>query len=446
MRVAGCPDIIFASFVFTAFVAALFFIFRHARSYAVAGAFVSIGLLGVSFWRFSPGSPLLPRGDSGFYFHWGTGLASAMQGESYEYGRQIWPGKGVWPVVIALSHLVVRDAFLVPLVLVIIAAVSSVLVLGYAIWLILGKAYPILLAGIVILQPAFMGWGTTLDREAFFWLGTSLLILGFALYCRERYLGAAIWGAVGAIFVIGIRFEVGIPLAYLMACTALIYVLQTRRNNSQRFSAPFVTAVFGVWLSTTFVAVAGFLAARNPGIPLWSSRSPDAVVAPTAAQTENGFSVAEVLGLVVDRAASTRQSLSKESVTTAFDPGESLVSGALLGVIRTVFGPFPTEIEPSLVYAILVIATLNFVFVLGLAIFYLVAGGPKARALAGLGLAALGVVFIIGVTITNYGMIARFRFGAQLLLIPLAIAGYHLLQQKLSLWREAREVRPGKGP
>lgn len=396
---------------------------------------LGVGVLGFSFillllgiWRFQPGAFIPLAGDDGYYFQWGVEIAGVLREEVDGSGRQIWPGKGVWPAVIAITHLIVEDAFLAPLALATIASVALALALHRATELIIGHSTPLVLALLMLLQPAFLGWGPTLNREAFFWLGTSLLVLGFAYYIRESYLKALSSGVAGAVFVIGIRYEVGIPLAYLMLCAALIYfvsypsvAITGRRFHKWLIASP-------VWAFSTLVTAFGFLWARNPALfsPI-----------PVAAEDESGSVAAEVVELYL-RNEVTRAYLGRDEVTTAFQVSENPVLGVIEGAFRTVFGPFPSEMGPSLVWWILALSTLNFLLVLGLAMVFLLSLRSRFFEYSGLALAALGCIVIIAFSITNYGMVMRFRFVSQILLIPLAIGGYLVLRRKFLEFRSER--------
>lgn len=432
MQIAGVADVIFAMFLLVVFSAVVLLI---SANYRVAlGSFgAGIAFLLVGVWRFLPNSVIPSSGDDGYYLGWGADLAGALSGEAYEYGRWIWPGKGVWPVVIAMTHLIVKDAFLAPLTLSVIASISAVLVIHEATRLLLNNSYPALLAGLILLQPAFLGWGSSLNREAFFWLGSAFIVLGFAHFVRNRHLMAAFWTFAGAILVIGIRYEVGIPLVYLMVCAAIIFFLFGDGAFGQTFSAQSRLAVaFLVWIAASLGTLFGFAFARNPTLFLFVGEPESTGESPS----ELGANLVEgELRWVESTVSRLRDAVSGEQVTTAFQAADNLIIGTLLGFVRSFFGPFPQEMEPTLVWGILAIATLNFIAVLGLALVFLLKGGERALSLSGLTIAALGIMFIIGFSLTNYGMIARFRFTAQILLLPFAIGGFHLLRIKFNPWR-----------
>jgi hypothetical protein len=397
---------------------------------------LSLGIVGftllvflVAIWRFQPWAFLPLAGDDGFYFTWGAQIADVLEGEGNDSGMRIWPGKGVWPVVIALTHLLVEDAFLAPLAIASIASLSTILFLNRATHLIIGHSPPLVLAFLILLQPAFLGWGPTLNREAFFWLGTALLVLGFAYYIRESYLKSLVSGLAGALFVIGMRFEVGIPVAYLMLCATLVFFVShpSAGMTGQRFRKWLVVSL--VWAISTLVTALGFLWARNPA--LFS-------LIPLAAEAEPGSLAAEAEELYM-RNEVNRAYLGRDEVTTAFKVSEDPILGVIEGGFRAIFGPFPSEMGLSLVWWISALSTLNFLLVLGLAMVFVISLRSRFLEYSGLALAALGCIFIIAFSITNYGMVMRFRFVPQILLVPLAIGGYLLLRRKFAEFRSERK-------
>lgn len=388
----------------------------RSRSQSLGALGLSVAFLALGAARFFPGSFLPPTGDDSFYFSWGAHLSGFFEGENAQPGRRIWPGKGVWPLAIAVSHLIVEDAVLAPLAMACIAATSTFLILHHATRLIIGYTHPFVLAALLLSQPAFLSWGASLSRESFFWLGSALLVLGFAYYTRDNYLKASLSGATGAVFAIGIRWEVGIPLAYLMLCAAIFYVISRPRDGMTSRPVQKWLVVLPIFAVSTGATLFGFL---------WAS------VAARSAPPDvaSGWAAPDVEA-IFGRVAGLRRWVGRDEVTTAFTVSENPILGVLEGMVRTVFGPFAYEIEMNLVWGIMVMGQLNFLLVLGLAITFILGAGPQPRALTGLAVAALGVIFIIGFSITNYGMVLRFRFAAQVLLIPLAIGGYQFLRHK----------------
>lgn len=383
----------------------------------------SVGLFLIGVWRFQPEFSPIFTGDDGYYFEWGAQIADVLRGEA-DPQNQIWPGKGVWPVLISITHIVARDAFLAPLMLSAIASASVVLALQRAALLIIGHSPPFVTLTLVLLQPAFLAWGPTLNREAFFWLGTALLVLGFAYYIRRSYVKGLSSGVAGAVIVIGIRYEVGIPLAYSMLCAALIsFVSSPPMALTGRHLYKWLIAS-SMWAFSTIVTAFGFLWARDPS---------QVSLIPAAAGVEELHLRNEV----------NRAYLGRDEVTTAFQVSEDPGLGVIQGAFRAVFGPFPSEMGASLVWGILALSTLNFLLVLALAMLFLFSSRSRFFEYSGLALAALGCIVIIAYAITNYGMVMRFRFVSQILLFPLAIGGYLVLRQKFLHFRtDRRNERP----
>lgn len=391
-----------------------------SKSLSLGVLVLGLGSLFLGVLRFRSEGIIPVVSDEAYYLAWGAEIAEALGGEGHYSGRQIWPAKGVWPVVIALTHLLVENAVLVPLALATIASVLAILVLHRATHLMIGYTNPAVLAFLILLQPAFLGWGPTLNREALFWLGTALLVFGFAHYTRESYVKAIASGTVGAVFVIGVRYEVGIPLAYLILCAALIYFVSQppKATSGGRFHKWLIASA--VWSLSTLGTAFGFLWARNPALYSPIPRASEAEFQPVGS---------EVIKLY-QRNERNRSWLGRDEVTTAFQVSENPIWGFIEGAFRTVFGPFPSEITPTLVWFTLALSTLNFLIVLSLATVFLLSLKSRFFEYSGLALAALGCIVIIVFAITNYGMVMRFRFVSQILLTPLSIGGYLVLRKK----------------
>ena len=436
MNPAGFEDLVLASVLFLLF-AGVVALTKKSISIGLGllGTCLSLFLLGI--WRFQPEAFLPPAGDDGYYFDWGVEIAGVLREEVEGSSRPIWPGKGVWPAVIAITHLLVEGAFLAPLALATVASVSLALALHRATVLIIGHSAPFALAFLILMQPAFLGWGPTLNREAFFWLGTALLVLGFAYYIRENYMKALSSGVAGAFLVIGLRYEVGIPLAYLMLCAALAYYVSQPpiAMAGQRFHKWLVA--LPVLAISTLITTAGFLWARIPTLfPIF----PLAVAGESGSLADAGESgsLADAVVQLYLNNEVNRSYLSTDAVTTAFQVSENPILGVIEGAFRAVFGPFLSEMGPSLVWSILALSTLNFLLVVGLAMVFLLSSRSRFFEYSGLALAALGCLVIIAFAITNYGMVMRFRFVSQILLIPLAIGGYIVLRRKFLDFRSER--------
>ena len=413
-------DLALAVVLLLLFSTSYFLVFREKITASVLLAVNGLFLL-FAWWRTTPSSIIPGVGDDTYYWNWGATIATAISGEDTDYGRQIWPGKGVWSVIIALTHLLVSEAVFLPLAIAVLATVATALVLQRATVKIIGHPSKMFLWVALLLQPAFLGWGLTLNREAFFWLGTSFLILGFACFFRQQYAQATIWGFIGSLVTVGIRWEMGIPLSYLFFCAALYSFLVRNRPIRGTVGTTELANIFFLWSGVTLLSTFGMLVARNPAL-LLSNTELDPV-------RLDSVGVATGLEAISTRGAELRDYLSREEVTTAFQVSDDPILAVLTGSLRTMFGPFPPEIELSTTWVPLSIGTLNFVVTLALAAFFVMSRNQQSTELQGLVIASICVVIIVGFSITNYGMISRFRFVAQLLLLPVAAGGFAALQR-----------------
>lgn len=352
---------------------------------------VSIFLLGVL--RLQPSSPLYDPGDESLLL-WGREISSALRGEvPLADLRQIWPGKGVWPLIIGLTGLVVVDPVLLPL------AINSV-VIG-CIFLLLWKSAEIvgvrsqwMFFGLFLLNPGLWVWGPLLMRENIFWVGFSMLILGMVSRGTTHFRVWSAWGAAGATVLIGVRDDfgsvvVGVALAWIAVEHAIYLGSRTPPVGRIRSAMVILLATGGTWLAYFF--------------------STGSLLAPYEGSTSD----------LVDVLRDRRESLAKDDVASRFE-----AEGSLDMLRHAFFGPFPSELSGGLAFVASGIGTQYFLIVSILALVGASAIGPGRRIVVSqtilLGCTLLAVTAF---SLSNYGIQFRFKTAFVIGMVPLAVLG-----------------------
>jgi len=84
----------------------------------------TVFFVGLVLWV--PSSPFFIPSDGSYYQAWGYSLSQSWTGQSAPLESTLWPGKGVWPLIIGVFHF-----FLGPVVVTLIAFNS--IVLGFSV-------------------------------------------------------------------------------------------------------------------------------------------------------------------------------------------------------------------------------------------------------------------------------------------------------------------------
>jgi hypothetical protein len=306
--------------------------------------------------------------------------------------RQIWPGKGVWPLIIGLTGLVVVDPVLLPL------AINSV-VIG-CIFLLLWKSAEIvgvrsqwMFFGLFLLNPGLWVWGPLLMRENIFWVGFSMLILGMVSRGTTHFRVWSAWGAAGATVLIGVRDDfgsvvVGVALAWIAVEHAIYLGSRTPPVGRIRSAMVILLATGGTWLAS-----------------FWTGSR----LAPDEGSTSD----------LVDVLRDRRESLAKDDVASRFE-----AEGSLDMLRHAFFGPFPSELSGGLVFVASGIGTQYFLIVSILALVGASAIGPGRRIVVSqtilLGCTLLAVTAF---SLSNYGIQFRFKTAFVIGMVPLAVLG-----------------------
>jgi hypothetical protein len=343
----------------------------------------------------TPSSPIFVGLQDGLgYQQWGYAISESWsKGESLEI-RDLWPGKGFWPLLIAgfrqiagpvFISLIVFNSMLIAFSVVLLQKATS---LGF-------RVKPRLVFIILTLSssPILLN-GPTLLREAIFWLGTSATVAGLAYTYRNHYFTAIAFLLGGTFLILAIRPNYGVIITYLVAFAALvIWAFQRKTSRGKR-------AIFGLGCALV-------LALSFP--PVFSYLSVD-------------------IGTIGETAERVSRGLVKGDVTTAVTPvGERFLDSTLgAAIVRFpyfVFGPFWWEVGPEPIWIAVIASTLHYWFLLATSLLLLIKHSNRNLLSVTLFFVSMIISASLSGVLTNYGILIRFRAVAELFLVPLS-AGY----------------------
>lgn len=350
-----------------------------------------------------PTSPIYLRSDGEFYQRWGYSLAAAwLSGEPMPSDRALWPGKGLWPLIIAGFSAIGGPVTTTLIVFNGLILVLTVLLLQKATLLFTGRSTRWSMVVIALTSAPFAIWGPSLLREAIFWLGVSFGALALSYASVRRYRPSLLSVGISSLITLGIRPDAGIVLTYgFVAALILVWAIQGRK----------LTWLWALGISITQLFLALSL--------------------PSALQL---LTSSEINGDVI---TAWNDALAAETVTTGFGSrvglcdsigrelalSGSVLCSAVVNLPFAMFGPFYWEYGASAIWFIAGASTLHFLVLAGLAtIFVVISKGFRWPMLATL-LVAAGSMLMFSSVLTNYGILIRFRAATEVLLIPLALGG-----------------------
>lgn len=393
MSAATTADFIVAATMLVSF---LLFVVLSAKRKLISPlpAFVLTPLLfSVGILFYYPTSPLFIQSDGIYYLAWADSIATAMTGGEPEIIRQVWPGKGVWPSILAAFQLIVGAPVFSGIALSSIASTMAVRAIQKSVYLITTQQVPWLVLLFFLPLAPFFIFGPSLLRESLFWLGTSFGILAMCHAWRRHSGFSLAFTCLSSFLLVAIRPDLGFFLSFGFS----LFVITTRLNIAFRISKV-ASTLTGIWL---FLLV-------SLGYPTFAFLTQDS---PSA---QNPALVGE--------------KLSGDDVASGFGDGSILPSFELRAA-RVLFGPFLHEFEPVPVWYITFLSTFHFWLTIVFAIIFAVKN--RRNRLLALGLSSLAVMSlaIFTAVLTNYGILMRFRIVTELLLAPLAISGLLCLKE-----------------
>ena len=382
-----------------------------------------------------PLSPLYVRSDGEFYQRWGYSLAAAwLSGEPMDSPQSLWPGKGLWPLIIGGFTAIAGPVTITLVVFNTLIIVLCAILLQKATLLLSGKS-PRWFTVIVFLSSSpFLLWGPSLLREALFWLGVALGVLALSYASVHRYRSASLAVALSALVLLGIRPDAGIVLIYgFVAMLIFLLGIVGRRRSSLRA----VTTSL-VLLSLVFSFPTAFEFARGgevTGATILNSNkalSADDVTTAFGAYSEPSE----------PSEPSELSQLSEpsepwcESEFALMSAGTAALCHAAVNMPYALFGPFYWEYSAEAIWLIAGASTLHFLVLVGFATYYLAISKGRRWPLLALLAVATASMLMFSSILTNYGILIRFRAATEVMLIPLALSGAFEL---LARWKSSRK-------
>ena len=380
---------------------------------------VLLSLVALGAMRLVPGvTALLQQPDETFYLLWGRQMAAFwVSGVPVEVPYVIWPGSGVWSVFIGLTTVALGPVTFF-LIVVNAALVSfSFVFLQYSASLLFNfKTHWISLL-VFMSNPALVLNGPSLLREGAFWFGTSLLILGLALALGSSYVPGLTALLAGCGVILAVRPNLGVFVVFFfLISTTAAWMLVHRRSGRRHLAT-------GLGLSSILLILFPF------GVESLAGRDDLPSYAQDAARE-------------LSESASTGfyDSVSVESSANATCSSNEYLATACLSLDilpNFLFGPFFWEMSWEPVWLYLLASTWQFLVILGASSSTLFTRTLRQPASFALLFTSAALTLLLSATLTNYGIVARFRTEVWLLLLPLAWAALEKLHT--SFLRSFRE-------
>lgn len=370
-----------------------------------------------------PASPFFMMSDGDLYRQWGSSIASQWRGDGVALDRPIWPGKGFWPLIIAILSLLVTPISVSLVALNTITFGLATVLLQKSVLLISRQRARWITAFAVLTCVPIVLFAPSILRESIFWLGVSGGVLAVAYMVPQKVRLALANFAWSSLVLLAVRPDAGVVFVYGFA--AVLAVLAAR-------------AIIGppAW---RFIAATGVLASLAVSAPFAFGLLREDAEVDTISNVADALSGSEVNSSFVGDGAQILQGNFCDA---------SLIlrvgCGALENLPRTMFGPFIWEIEPQPVWIAASLSTLHFLAVLALAGYYVSTRiGRNLTSFSLVAVAALSLVMFAAI-LTNYGIVMRFRMATEIVLLPLAIAGFFALKEKLVARRSSGTPAAGE--
>ena len=405
----------FSVFVFLGFLG-----FVSARGWKVSPApfFVvalSLIVVGVST-QLSISPFYLGLGDGGQYLDWATAISEAWREGQPWNDRAIWPGKGLWVLLIAVMNFFFGPV-LISLIVINAAVFSfSLILLQKTMGLLFGVRPKWTIIVLTLTSSPVLLFTPTLLREAFFWFGITAGILAIAYFYRTSYVAGLAFLLLSVLVVIGIRPNLGVLIAYPLV--AVVIAMWAVRKGSVSISRILIGSSLIAVLGVTFFPAVSALATA------------DVVETVTVVSRSLANSGDPTTGLQQDKSGGPSNFCNSTSYV-------GILCNSLARLPAFIFGPFLWEIGPEPIWIVVIASSLHFLFLLATSVLFLFQ--KKQRNLATLGLFALALItlLILAAVLTNYGIIIRFRVVVELFLFPLTLG--FLLQRRDGISPPKRE-------
>lgn len=374
-----------------------------------------------------PQSPLyvvLPDGEA----YLGVGLLLYETWRAGEaWGEPHWPGKGVWPLIIALLHFVAGPIRLSIIVLNALLLALALIFLQKSTLVLFGTKPKLVFVLLTVTSAPVLLNGPTLLRESIFWLGISIGIAAISFLSRNRNMPGLGLLLVSIAVILAIRPNLGIVVVYLLLfCSITVWLIQNGRLVRSRIVASLL--------------ITGLASAAFP--PLFDYLATD---------LSNVGESTEVIAV----------SLQDSSSTTAFVPLAetpqicgtsslgSMICRTTTNFPHSLLGPFPWEFGPEAIWVVGLASTLHFWGLITASVLLLRNTKNRTPATVGLFIVSFVLLLVISTVMTNYGILIRFRAAVEIFLFPLA-AGYFsnlTIPNSLQNWFRHGDTtgKPGRG-
>lgn len=360
---------------------------------------------------YSPDSPLYLPSDGEFYVAWGHSISNSWSGDGEQFDRQIWPGKGVWPTVIAVMHFLFGP---VPTALVAInvcAFCLTIIALQKTVSLLTGQSPRWSMVLIVLTSTPFLLFGPSLLRESMFWLGAAGGVLAIAFMSRGHTRWSLLSLSWASFVLLAVRPDAGMVVVWSAAAVlAVLWVFVGGRRS--RTKVAIAATALAALAASAFPALGYF----NPKVDVSYFETSAAALSRTDVVT--AFSP-------IGSDSVTPSFVSSDSSFCDSHVGVTAVCSGAVNLMNALFGPFPWEYGRGLIWPIAGLATAHFLALVGFSLYYVVRSGEQKLSAVAIAMVAAITLLMFASILTNYGALIRFRAMTEIFLIPLAIAGLH---------------------
>lgn len=359
-----------------------------------------------------PASRFAINNDGFAYLAWGSAISERWQGiPSGGSLDPIWPGKGIWPSIIAGFHFLIGPVQFLPLVISILAFIACVVVVQLTSEIISRGTYPSLATILVLSSPSLMLFGPSLLRESFVWLGVSLLVLSLIVILRGNVWKSLLSASSGALICLAFRPDVGVVFVYVTAILLIGLKVLTSHSN--------IWLRFGLFSISTLAIAGSFPFVFRFMQPQVSAERVKAVTTELgeAWRIESAFVAPQGESFVAPQGELGVIGCSESYLL-------QLGCQALANFPRTFLGPFHWELSWNLISAAAAISTLHFLVLVALSIlgFFCLSRDDKLSSSA-VWLLAFASMIVWASVLTNYGILIRFRGATEVMLLPSALVG-----------------------
>ena len=368
-------------------------------------------------------SPFFLPSDGQYYLDWSRALIDLWSKGTPTGFPQVWPGKGVWPVILATLGLLVGENVGVFGILLSAATVSMLsLVLEKTANVLGAKEAQWAILLIFFTSGPMLIFGPSLLREGIFWLGVSFGVLSLAVADRGHWIPSASYFVVSGAIMLAIRPDLGLILGTTMG--GVIIMLWGIRSGLSLYLRLLFVPVLLAGLAYVFGQALDFLRPSiEPSVVdnLQASLDKESSTRFVQLDPSNDSDQSDAIGPELFRNEGVEVLCESQLVLKVACDG-------FLSLPRFIFGPFPWEFQAEPVWFFAVAATLHFLIILFLALTNVFVDQPRVWLNLGILVLALATAVVFASILTGYGILIRFRVVTEIILLPLAVKGLHTIR------------------